>query len=182
MMPPAPTGRLRTAMDPGKAFRQYDELRRSGRLKEALIVAETKDGHFQVLAQMTDPAGAARLCMIAAEALAQVPENLRRGGEPPPKPTPPPKPVATTAAKAPAVHTIAAGWSSFEQSIFGPEVGAVQRREMRRAFYAGANVLLGTIVAMLEPGEQETEADLQRMDDLNNELKRFAEDLREGRA
>jgi hypothetical protein len=176
------TGRLRTATDPRKAFRQYDELRRTGRLKEALIVAETKDGHFHVLAQMTNPAGAARLCMVAAEALAQVPEDKR--GPAPVESTPPPPPPVRPAVKAGGkpVHSIAAGWTLFEQNVFSPEIGPVQRREMRRAFYCGAQELFSTIMAMLDPGEEATDADLSRMTDLNDELERFVEDMKEGRA
>jgi hypothetical protein len=177
-----PTGRLRTAMDPRKAFRQYDELRRTARLKEALIIAETKDGHFHVLAQMTDPAGAARLCMVAAEALAQVPEDKR--GPAPVESTPPPPPPVRPAVRAGGkpVYTLAAGWTSFEQNVFSPGIGPVQRREMRRAFYSGAAELFSTIMAMLEPGEDATDADLTRMNDLHDELERFKEDLQGGRA
>ena len=103
-----PTGRLRTAMDPAKAFRHYDELRRTMRLKRALIIAETTDGHYQVLAQMTDAPGAAGLCMVAAEALAQIPEGQRGGEAPRPPPASPPPPM--TAALAPPIHSIAAAW------------------------------------------------------------------------
>ena len=35
---------------------------------------------------------------------------------------------------------------------------------------------------MLEPGEEATEGDLTKMDDLNDELERFAVDLKEGSA
>lgn len=176
-------GRLRTAMDPRKAFRQYDEMRRTGKLERALIIAETADGHFHILGQMTDPAGCARLCMVAAEALAQVPED-QRGPAPvdstPPPPPPPVQPAVPVGRKP--VFTLAAAWTGFEQTVFSPEIGPVQRREMRRAFYCGAQELFATILRMLEPGEDATEADLTKMDDLNNELERFAEDLKEGRA
>jgi hypothetical protein len=178
-----PTGRLRTAMDPRKAFRQYDELRRTGKLKRALIIAETVDGNYAVLAQMTDPAGAAGLCMVAAEALAQVPED-KRGPAPeestPPPPPPPVRPAVRAGGKP--VYTLAAGWTSFEQNVFSPEIGPVQRREMRRAFYSGAAELFSVIMAMLEPGEDATDADLTRMSDLHDELERFKEDLKDGRA
>jgi hypothetical protein len=173
-------GRLRTAMDPRKAFRQYDELRRTGKLKRALIIAETADGNYTVLAQMTDPVGAAGLCMVAAEALAQVPEDKR--GVAPGESTPPPPVRPAVRAGGKPVYTLAAGWTSFEQSVFSPEIGPVQRREMRRAFYSGAEELFSTIMAMLEPGEDATDADLTRMSDLHDELERFKEDLQGGRA
>lgn len=35
---------------------------------------------------------------------------------------------------------------------------------------------------MLEPGDEATEGDLTKMEDLNNELEWFAIDLKEGRA
>lgn len=178
-----PQGRLRTAMDPRKAFRQYDEMRRTGKLERALIIAETADGHFHLLGQMTDPAGCARLCMVAAEALAQVPEDQRGPApvesNPPPPPPPPVQPVRV--GRQP-VFTLAAGWTAFEQNVFSPEIGPVQRREMRRAFYSGAQELFSTILSMLESGDDATEGDLTKMDDLNAELERFVEDVKEGRA
>jgi hypothetical protein len=79
------------------------------------------------------------------------------------------------------VLSIAAAWASFEQAVL-TDAPPIQRRQMRRAFYAGARELLNTILAMLDPGLNETEADLSRMDALNDELERFAVDLAEGRA
>ena len=176
-------GRLRTAVDVRKAFRQYDEMRRTGNLERALIITETSDGHFHILGQMTDPAGCARLCMVAAEALAQVPEDQIGPAPVESKPQPPPAaPVRPVRIERPRVFTLAAAWTTFEQSVFSPEIGPIQRREMRRAFYCGAQELFATILRMLEPGEEATEADLTKMDDLNDELERFATDLKEGRA
>lgn len=172
-------GRLRTAIDPAKAFRQYDELRRGKRLKTALIIAETTDGQFQLLGQMTDAVGCARLLVVAADALSQVPPEQR--GDPPP-PRPAPRPIRTTSAEAPRLHTIAAAWSSFEQSVLPDTASAIQRQETRRSFYAGAATLLETITTMLEPGDEMTEADLHKMTELDAELRRFATDLGEGRA
>jgi hypothetical protein len=179
-----PAGRLRTAMDPHKAFQQYDELKRSGRLKRALIIAEKHDGSFSIYGQMTDPAGCAQLCMVAADALAQVPEEQRGVLPGLPRPASPPPPVTPAAPKAgKPVLSIASAWAAFDQAVLDPsEIGVVQRREMRRAFYAGARELLNTIMVGLDPGKEPTDADYARMDNLHAELEGFLVDLNEGRA
>jgi hypothetical protein len=64
-----PEVRMRATSDREKALAQYDELRRSGQVKRAVIIAEMDDGSFQVLAQgmsLDQIAGSLRL---AAEAL-----------------------------------------------------------------------------------------------------------------
>lgn len=69
--------RLRTAADAAKALRQYQELKNSGRVARAIIIAELKDGGFQVLGQMLTPAEMAPMLMIAADMLAQAEEGRR---------------------------------------------------------------------------------------------------------
>lgn len=75
--------RFRTASDKKKALAQYDELRRSGRVARAVVIAELKDEGYQVLGQGMDPDQIAQSLMVAAEALAQV-DKARQAPRPEP--------------------------------------------------------------------------------------------------
>jgi hypothetical protein len=74
-------------------------------------------------------------------------------------------------------------WRSFENSVLIP-IGAsrLQRREMRRAFYAGAQRLFAVMVNGASDQEDVTEADLQMMEGISQELDQFARDVRSGKA
>lgn len=77
---------------------------------------------------------------------------------------------------------MAAEWQSFSDSVLPPKAGPVQRTEMRRAFYAGALAVLHGIMTSLDPDDEPTPDDLDRMDRLNAELQAFGEALRRGEA
>ena len=77
---------------------------------------------------------------------------------------------------------IEAAWLSFERQVIPPTAPDVQRQEMRRAFYAGAQALFTGILGMLDPGTEPTEADLGKMDAVQAELLTFAESVRNGLA
>jgi hypothetical protein len=53
---------------------------------------------------------------------------------------------------------------------------------MRRAFYAGAESILFRVIQAFAPESEPTEADLQIMQDLDDELKEFARMVADGRA
>lgn len=80
------------------------------------------------------------------------------------------------------VTSIAASWASFDRAVMPPGISDVQRREMRRAFYAGAASLLRVLMDELDEGDELTDNDMTRMVALNGELQQFAEDLKQGRA
>ncbi len=61
-----------------------------------------------------------------------------------------------------------AEWDKFARAVFPPNVSEIQRTEMRRAFYAGAESILFL--------------DLMMMDNLNQELIDFAAEVKAGRA
>lgn len=61
-------------------------------------------------------------------------------------------------------------WEKFECAVIPITAGAVQRAEMRKAFFAGADSLFFLILAMLEPGAEPTESDLAKMEVLHREL------------
>lgn len=71
---------------------------------------------------------------------------------------------------------IEAGWISLRIACL-IDAPADQLREMRMAFFAGAQHLFGSIMTMLEPGQEPTDKDLARMDLIDRELKTFIRDF-----
>jgi hypothetical protein len=70
---------------------------------------------------------------------------------------------------------IEAGWVSLRLAAVPDDASALQLEEMRNAFFAGAQHLFGSIMTMLEPDAEPTEADLARMDLIAAELDGFIE-------
>lgn len=85
-------------------------------------------------------------------------------------------------AKAINTRIIEEGFESLRQSAFAPGTPEIQVQEMRRAFYAGAAHLLGSVMRVLDPGSEPTERDLFQMQAIQNELDHFMSEVRAGRA
>jgi hypothetical protein len=65
--------RFRTAAsDKRKALEHYQDLRRSGASKRAVVISEAEDGAITVLGQMLTPDEIAMLLLVAADALALI--------------------------------------------------------------------------------------------------------------
>lgn len=73
-------------------------------------------------------------------------------------------------------------WDQFARAVLPANTSTVQRWEMRRAFYAGAQGILFKIIASFAPESEPTEADLQIMTDLEQELSDFADAVKQGRS
>ena len=73
-------------------------------------------------------------------------------------------------------------WDQFARAVLPPNCSTTQRWEMRRAFYAGAQAIFAGILLALAPESEPTESDLQMMDNLQAEINRFNEDVKQGRA
>lgn len=73
---------------------------------------------------------------------------------------------------------IEAGFASLRIMAIPKDAPEVQVREMRMAFMAGAQHLFSSIMSILEPGAEPTEADLRRMDIINAELEAFTRELK----
>jgi hypothetical protein len=73
---------------------------------------------------------------------------------------------------------IEAGWISLRLAVLGDTTTPEQLRDMRMAYFAGAQHLFGAIATIMEPGEEPTEADLTRMDRINAELTAFLDELK----
>jgi len=73
-------------------------------------------------------------------------------------------------------------WDKFARAVMPANVPTVQRREMRRAFYAGGEAILFRVMAMMGQGDEPTAEDLQIMTDLYEELRDFSVHMLQGRA
>ena len=68
------------------------------------------------------------------------------------------------------------GWQAFVMtSLQGAPPNQV--REMRKAYYLGAQHLFASIISILEPGTEPTDKDMKRMELILAELKRFEEEM-----
>jgi hypothetical protein len=73
---------------------------------------------------------------------------------------------------------IEAGWVALRILAIPHNAPAIQLQEMRLAFMAGAQHLFSSIMTILDPGLEETEADMTRMALIDKELEVFAEELK----
>ena len=73
---------------------------------------------------------------------------------------------------------IEAGWVSLKMMTIPKNAPQIQIDEMRNAFFAGAQHLFGSIMSVLEEGSEETEADLNRMRKIADELDNFIEEYK----
>lgn len=72
---------------------------------------------------------------------------------------------------------IEAGWIGLRIAAVPLDAPAVQLSEMRMAFFAGAQHLFSSIMTILDPGSEPTDADLKRMDLIDAELRKFIADF-----
>lgn len=68
---------------------------------------------------------------------------------------------------------IEAGWVGYQHLVLSPSAPQIQIDECRMAFFCGAQHLFGSIIGMLDPGADPTTADLQRMSQIDAELRAF---------
>ena len=71
-------------------------------------------------------------------------------------------------------------WRDYFRLIGLHGASDVQIRETRRAFYAGAAFLLRTMMARFDGGTEPTEADLKMMNEIDEELTEWADQLAQG--
>jgi hypothetical protein len=72
---------------------------------------------------------------------------------------------------------IEAGWQGMKAMVLrdAPEV---QVREMRKAFFSGAQHLFASIAGFLEEGDEPTANDMRRMEMIHVELEAFVDSLK----
>ncbi|MGK2897241.1 MAG: hypothetical protein ACSLE9_00940 [Burkholderiaceae bacterium] len=79
------------------------------------------------------------------------------------------------------MNTIAHQWGLFATLVIPKDASPVQRQEMRRAFYAGAEGLARIQYAVGDASISE-DAGVQILEGVNDELRRFAAEVAGGRA
>ena len=70
-----------------------------------------------------------------------------------------------------------AGWIGLRLATGLEDAPADQLREMRMAFFAGAQHVFHTIMTIMDDDAEPTEADLRRMEFIDAELKAFIRDF-----
>lgn len=75
-----------------------------------------------------------------------------------------------------------AGWVSLRVACDLIDAPQDQLREMRMAFFAGAQHLFGSIMTIMDEDREPTENDLRRMDLINTELEKFIRDFQGARS
>lgn len=73
---------------------------------------------------------------------------------------------------------IEGGWKAYELLSL-QNTSPIQRSECRKAFFLGAQHLFASIMGVLEPDAEPTEKDLERMDKIDAELKKFLEEIKQ---
>ena len=73
---------------------------------------------------------------------------------------------------------VEAGWIAMSIIALSKDAPDIQRKEMRKAFFAGAQHLFASMLAMLDSDREPTQLDLERMNQIDEELRRFVDDLR----
>ncbi len=68
---------------------------------------------------------------------------------------------------------IEAGWVGLRLAAIPLDAPATQLEEMRGAFFAGAQHLFSSMMAIMDPGEEPTKADLDRLSLIQGELDSF---------
>lgn len=72
---------------------------------------------------------------------------------------------------------IEAGFVGMRLTAIPLDAPEVQVDEMRKAFMAGAQHLFASIMTILDPGEEPTDADLRRIGLIDDELREYADKL-----
>lgn len=68
---------------------------------------------------------------------------------------------------------LAEGWNYFSANVISDEAPFIQRREMRVAFYGGAQVLMARLAAILTADTLPTVGDLEMLAGMQRELEEF---------
>jgi hypothetical protein len=78
--------------------------------------------------------------------------------------------------------TVRDAWESYRGQVLPVTAPPIQVRETRRAFYAGAEMLMLQILKGLSPGPNSMQSDEDYLAALHYELHAFAADVKAGKA
>jgi hypothetical protein len=76
---------------------------------------------------------------------------------------------------------IADGWKEYRTQVISPDAPEVQLIECKRAFFAGARSLMSSMQALIDLNEEPTEDQMLMLDDIEDEMARYAQDVLTGR-
>lgn len=68
---------------------------------------------------------------------------------------------------------LAMAWQDYLLKVIPPGASEIQIKETQRAFYAGAGFLMDSLMKMLGPGNETTEADMQIIEGVAVEVRDF---------
>lgn len=74
---------------------------------------------------------------------------------------------------------IEAGFAAFAHYVIAKDAPVEQLREMRLAYMAGAEHLFSSIMNIMDPGEEPTDADMRRMSLIHTEIDYWRSQLSE---
>jgi hypothetical protein len=80
------------------------------------------------------------------------------------------------------MRTVEQEWASFESAVLSKNAGAIQRQEMRRAFYAGFGAALGSLQQMASESGDDDDLGVTMVESLHQECMQFVADIKAGRA
>lgn len=69
-------------------------------------------------------------------------------------------------------------WKKFEAACIPSDTSPHQRHDIRRAYYVGAHDVFRTLVKQLREGDEPGSEDYAVLDDINDELNGFVEEMR----
>lgn len=70
---------------------------------------------------------------------------------------------------------IAGGFAGYRLMAMDKDAPEIQVRECMLAFYSGAQHLFTTLMRIMDPGDEPTDADMRKMDLISRELEDFTE-------
>ena len=70
---------------------------------------------------------------------------------------------------------IEAGWVGFRLAVIPPDAPAIQLEECKMAFFAGSLHLFSSMMTIMDPEAEPTDADLKKMSLIHEELERFGQ-------
>lgn len=79
---------------------------------------------------------------------------------------------------------VAESWTTFLLMVVPTNASDIQRGEMRRAYYAGAEAVLQIMMKQLDhttDPDEITDNDMRLMEDVHEDIVQFAEDVKEGK-
>ncbi len=74
-------------------------------------------------------------------------------------------------------NIIGGGWNAFVIVCKLQDAPPIQLSEMRKAFFAGAQHLFGSMMNVLEAGQEPTQKDMDRITGIHEELEEFTKEF-----